>query len=53
MPVARPFGWLMTGAEEGLDQLKYDLDSTARERRYADLLQREDYDAGYRLVVAM
>lgn len=44
--------WLMKGAEEGLDRLKRDLDSGAWAHRYADLLQQEEYEAGYRLVVA-
>lgn len=44
--------WLIKGAQEGLDQLKSDLQSGAWERRYADLLQQDEYEAGYRLVVA-
>jgi len=38
--------------EEGLEKLKRDLESGAWERRYADLLQLDEYEAGYRLVVA-
>ncbi len=44
--------WLIKGVEEGLEKLKRDLESGAWERRYADLLQQDEYDAGYRLVVA-
>lgn len=44
--------WLIKGAQEGLDQLKSDLQSGAWARRYADLLQQDEYEAGYRLVVA-
>ena len=44
--------WLIKGAQEGLDRLKSDLQSGAWERRYADLLQQDEYEAGYRLVVA-
>jgi SAM-dependent methyltransferase len=44
--------WAIGKAEAGLQRLKLDLDSGAWERRYAHLLNRESYDAGYRLVVA-
>lgn len=44
--------WLIKGVEEGLEKLKRDLESGAWERRYADLLQLDEYEAGYRLVVA-
>jgi SAM-dependent methyltransferase len=44
--------WLMKGAQEGLDRLKLDLESGAWERRHAGLLQQDEYEAGYRLVVA-
>jgi SAM-dependent methyltransferase len=44
--------WLLKGVEEGLEKLKHDLESGAWERRYADLLQQDEYEAGYRLVVA-
>jgi SAM-dependent methyltransferase len=44
--------WLIKDAQEGLDRLKHDLDSGAWAHRYADLLQQEEYEAGYRLVVA-
>ena len=44
--------WLIKGVEEGLEELKRDLKSGAWERRYADLLQQDEYEAGYRLVVA-
>jgi hypothetical protein len=32
--------------------LRLDLDSGEWERRHADLLALDDYDAGYRLIVA-
>lgn len=44
--------WALETAEAGLQRLKHDLESGAWERRYADLLALEAYDAGYRLVVA-
>ena len=37
---------------EGLDRLRDDIGSGQWRRRYADLLDLDDYDAGYRLVVA-
>lgn len=43
--------WTMKNAEAGLAKLRHDLDTGAWEHRYADLLARDDYDAGYRLVV--
>jgi hypothetical protein len=36
----------------GLWTLAVDLESGGRERRYAELLDLDAYDAGYRLVVA-
>jgi hypothetical protein len=39
-------------AEPGLQRLRRDLESGEWERRYADLLALDEYDAGYRLVVA-
>jgi len=44
--------WAIGNAEAGLQALQRDLESGAWERRYADLLTRDVYDAGYRLVVA-
>jgi SAM-dependent methyltransferase len=44
--------WAIGNAEEGLQNLKRDLDSGEWDRRYADLLMLEEYDAGFRLVVA-
>jgi len=44
--------WAIANAEAGLQNLKQDIESGAWERRYADLLTLDDYDAGYRLVVA-
>ena len=44
--------WTIKNAEKGLALLKRDLDSGEWERRYADLLTLDAYDAGYRLVVA-
>lgn len=43
--------WTMKNAEAGLAKLRHDLDTGAWEHRYADLLTRDEYDAGYRLVV--
>ena len=44
--------WAIANAEPGLQRLKRDLDTGEWERRYADLLTLDAYDAGYRLVVA-
>jgi hypothetical protein len=39
-------------ADAGLQKLRRDVETGAWERRYGELLTLEDYDAGYRLVVA-
>ena len=39
-------------AEAGLQELRRDLETGAWQRRYAELLALDEYDAGYRLVVA-
>jgi SAM-dependent methyltransferase len=44
--------WAINDAEPGLQKLRRDLETGAWERRYAELLSLDDYDAGYRLVVA-
>ncbi|HYS46851.1 MAG TPA: class I SAM-dependent methyltransferase [Rhizomicrobium sp.] len=44
--------WALANAEPGLQRLKQDLDTGEWERRYAELLTLDAYDAGYRLVVA-
>jgi SAM-dependent methyltransferase len=44
--------WSIGTAQAGLEKLKRDIESGAWERRYAPLLELDDYDAGYRLVVA-
>jgi SAM-dependent methyltransferase len=44
--------WAISNAEAGLQNLRRDLESGAWERRYAELLTLDAYDAGYRLVVA-
>ncbi|HEX8365099.1 MAG TPA: class I SAM-dependent methyltransferase [Allosphingosinicella sp.] len=44
--------WAIGDAGPGLQRLKRDLETGEWERRYADLLARDAYDAGYRLVVA-
>lgn len=46
------FWTLGTRADTGLERLKRDLETGEWERRYAELLARDTYDAGYRLVVA-
>ena len=45
--------WLIKGAQERLETLKRDLETGAWQRQYAALLRQEEYEAGYRLVVAM
>lgn len=47
------FWALGAAAEAGLKKLERDLETGMWQRRYADILARDDYDAGYRLVVAM
>lgn len=44
--------WAIGDAESGLQNLRRDLETGAWQRRYADLLAVDEYDAGYRLVVA-
>jgi SAM-dependent methyltransferase len=44
--------WAISNAEAGLQKLRQDLETGEWERRYADLLTLDEYDAGYRLVVA-
>jgi hypothetical protein len=44
--------WGIETAELGLQKLKQDLESGEWERRYHDLLNAEEYDAGYRLVIS-
>jgi SAM-dependent methyltransferase len=44
--------WAISDVEDGLLKLAQDLETGEWERRYAELLEREAYDAGYRLVVA-
>ncbi len=47
-----PFWALGDAADEGVENLRRDLESGAWAKRHAELLARDDYDAGYRLVVA-
>ena len=44
--------WKIGGVEQGLQRLAADLESGAWQRRHANLLELDEYDAGYRLVVA-
>jgi hypothetical protein len=44
--------WAIGDVEAGLRKLRRDLETGEWERRYADLLGLDEYDAGYRLVVA-
>lgn len=44
--------WKIGNADAQLERLKEDLDSGEWARRYAELLTLDEYDAGYRLVVA-
>jgi len=44
--------WAIDNADEGLNALKADLESGAWERRYQHLLERDQLDLGYRLVIA-
>lgn len=44
--------WAVGNADAGLDRLRRDLETGEWDRRYGELLARDEYDAGYRLVVA-
>lgn len=44
--------WRLEDLDAGLEQLRADLDSGAWAQRYADVLARDTYDAGYRLIVS-
>lgn len=44
--------WAIGNAEERLQDLRRDLESGAWNRRYGELLTLDEYDAGFRLVVA-
>jgi SAM-dependent methyltransferase len=44
--------WAIGNAEEGLQELRRDLETGAWQHRYAELLTLDEYDAGYRLVIA-
>jgi SAM-dependent methyltransferase len=44
--------WAIGNADAGLQRLRQDLETGEWERRYAELLSQDAYDAGYRLVVA-
>lgn len=44
--------WAISNAEAGLQNLRRDLESGEWKRRYAELFTFDEYDAGYRLVVA-
>lgn len=44
--------WAISNAEAGLENLRQDLENGEWQHRYAELLTLDEYDAGYRLVVA-
>ena len=44
--------WVLSNVDAGLQKLKQDLESGEWERRYGGLLALDEYDAGYRLLVA-
>ena len=44
--------WAISSVEVGLEKLKHDLETGEWQRRYAELLTLDAYDAGYRLVLA-
>ena len=46
-----PF-WALGDISAELDKLSRDLDDGTWAKRYAEVLELEEYDAGYRLVVA-
>lgn len=44
--------WAIDNVDKGLQALRNDLDSDEWEQRYGDLLECDEIDAGYRLIVA-
>lgn len=44
--------WAIGDVEAGLEDLRRDIETGVWERRYAELLTLDEYDAGYRLVIA-
>lgn len=44
--------WALGDVKEGLARLERDLDTGTWQRRYADIAALDEYDAGYRLIVA-
>jgi hypothetical protein len=44
--------WTLSNVDEGLRMLAQDLEAGEWQHRYAELLDLDAYDAGYRLVVA-
>lgn len=44
--------WAISDTEAGLQRLRQDLETGEWERRYAQLLNQDEYDAGYRIMVA-
>ena len=44
--------WAIGNAEEGLQTLRRDIENGEWARRYAELLSLDEYDAGFRLVIA-
>lgn len=44
--------WALEGVEQGVERLARDLDNGEWTRRYSALLERDEIDAGYRLVAA-
>jgi SAM-dependent methyltransferase len=44
--------WSIGDAETGLERLRQDLETGEWQRRYAEMLRLDSYDAGYRLIVA-
>lgn len=43
--------WSIEAADEGLQKLSHDLETGEWQRRYGALMDAQDYDAGYRLIV--
>ncbi len=44
--------WRIDNAEDGLQRLKQDLETGEWHRRFGELLTADEYDAGYRLIIA-
>jgi hypothetical protein len=52
LPCLDTLDWNKRAADAGLERLRHDIETGEWDRRYADLLALDAYDAGYRLVIS-